>query len=339
MPMIGIVIVNFNTCDLSLACLASLARHGQDGERVVVVDNGSQPAQVERLRAGIASTDGAELLILAQNLGFAGGCNAGIVTLLAHPDISHVLLINSDAEACNHALGVLRDHLADNADIHLLGARVHGFDEPARVDSLGITMYASALASDRKHVTDPWIGPTGGFALYSRALIETLIKHHGHVFDERFFCYAEDTDVALRALLLGFQPTFIDRCLALHHGQASSGGGFSDFVLYHGIRNSIWTAWKNLPWPMLLLMSPLIVALHLGIVLRHCLRGKARVVWRLYRDALRGAPAMWRSRRMIQRTRKIAARELWQYINPSFYDRDYVRDALRDLWHRDGSGS
>lgn len=333
--MIGIVIVNFNTCDLSLACLASLARHGRDGEPVVVVDNASQPAQVERLRAGIASVDGVELLRLPQNSGFAGGCNAGIAALLTQSAINHVLLINSDAELCGDALSVLRAQLEARPDIDALGARVHGYDDPARVDSLGITVYASALASDRLHLDDPWIGPTGGFALYSRKLIEALTQRHGYFFDERFFCYAEDTDVALRALLLGFQPHFVDQCLALHHGQASSGGGFSDFVLYHGIRNSTWTAWKNLPWPMLAVMSPLIVALHVAIIVRHTVRGKARVVWRLYRDAFRGLPSMWRSRRVIQSSRKISTFALWRHINPAFYDRDYLRNAWHDLWRGD----
>ncbi|HET6655082.1 MAG TPA: glycosyltransferase family 2 protein [Gammaproteobacteria bacterium] len=332
--MIGIVVVNFNTCELALACLASLPRQGLDGERVIVVDNGSQRAQVDKLRAGIASIGhGVELRELPRNLGFAGGCNVGIAALLADQAVSHVLLVNSDAELCGDALRVLREQIAGGGASDAVGARVHACEDVARVDSLGITLYASALASDRKHLQDPWIGPTGGLALYSRALLEALQQRHGYVFDERFFCYAEDTDLALRALLLGFEPSFIDRCLALHHGQASSGGAYSDFVLYHAIRNSVWAVAKNLPRPLLLLMSPLIVVMHGAIVVRHVARGKARVVWRLYRDALRGLPATWRARRVVQRSRCVGWRAIWSRVNRRFYDRDYLRGAWRELWH------
>src|SRR5690606_5809768 len=96
---------------------------------------------------------------------------------------------------------------------------------------------------------------------------------------------------------------YLDQCVALHHGQASSGGGFSDFVLYHGIRNSIWVVVKDFPLPWLLLLSPLIIALHCGIMLRHGFGGRWRVVLRLYRGAFKGMPGMWRSRRVIQRNR------------------------------------
>jgi hypothetical protein len=73
------------------------------------------------------------------------------------------------------------------------------------------------------------------------------------------------------------------------------------------------------------------LALHLGIVVRHTLGGKGRVVWRLYRDAIAGLPATFRARRVVQRTRRLPLRELWGYVNPRFYDRYYMRDAMRDM--------
>ena len=57
-----------------------------------------------------------------------------------------------------------------------------------------------------------------------------------------------------------------------------------------------------------------------------------RVLWRLYRDALKGAPAMWRKRRVIRATRRVAAREFHAWVEPHFYERDYIRRAWRELW-------
>lgn len=332
--MFGIVVVNHNTAELTVECLRSIRASDTTGlAQVIAMDSGSELDQRAILRKAKTWLD-LPLAVreLGRNVGFAAACNLGIDELLADPEVSHVLLLNNDAVLETDGLAGLLDFVEAHPEAGMVAGRMHRFDDPDAVDSLGIALYASALASNRMTTEDRLLGPTGGLAIYSRVLLEAVIVAHGSVFDEDFFCYAEDTDLALRALLLGFQPAYFDQRAALHHGQASSGGGFSDFVLYHGIRNSIWTAIKNLPGIMLLLMSPLILALHVGIVLRHSVRGKGNVVWRLYRDAIRGLPAAWRKRRTIQRSRLLGTRALWRHVTPRFYDRDYLRNAWRDLW-------
>jgi hypothetical protein len=62
------------------------------------------------------------------------------------------------------------------------------------------------------------------------------------------------------------------------------------------------------------------------------------VVLRLYRDAIRGLPAMWRKRRTIQSRRKIGTRKFLQYMTPRFYDADYLVAAIRGVFHNNGRG-
>ena len=102
---------------------------------------------------------------------------------------------------------------------------MHKLADPAEVDTLGIAMYASLMPADRKSLDDTFIGPTGGCCMLTRALIERLKAVSGYCFDPRFFCYCEDTDMVLRAVLLGYRPIYLDQLVALHEGQASSGGG------------------------------------------------------------------------------------------------------------------
>ncbi|MGB8633717.1 MAG: glycosyltransferase [Rhodanobacteraceae bacterium] len=333
--MLGIVVVSYNTSELTIECLRTVAADSLGASaRVWVVDNDSTDAQKDALREGLASIGLAslELLELSENVGFAGACNRAIEGLLQEPAIDRIALLNNDSALVREGLSDWLAFADAHPDADMFSARMHRMDAPELIDSLGIAMYASALASNRKQLQDRLVGPTGGLAIYSRALLEAVRDRHGMVFDERFFCYAEDTDLAMRARLLGFRPAYLDRCVALHWGQASSGGGFSDFVLYHGIRNSIWVIVKDFPLPWLLALSPLIVALHGGIVLRHGLGGRWRVVWRLYRDAFKGLPGMWRSRRVIQRSRAISLSAFGQVLTPRFYDRQYLRQAWRELW-------
>ena len=329
--VIGAVVVNFNTAGLTERCVASLA--GQRGlVAVVLVDCASAPEDRAALqRIAPPAPASLELVDAGTNAGFAGGCNLGIAKLLARDDIDAVLLINSDATLARDGTAMLHATLDPAAGIDLAGGRIVRPDG-STLDSMGIAMYASLLASNRMCAEDRHFGPTGGCALYSRRLLERLRDAHGYVFDESYFCYAEDTDLAARALLLGYRPGYVDAVVATHEGQASSGGGFNDFVLYHGIRNSLWMAVKCVPGWTLLLRLPLVLALHAAICVRHALRGKAAVVWRLYRDALRGMPAVMAKRRVVQRGRTIGAREFARYVTPRFYDRGYLRQSLGDLW-------
>jgi glycosyltransferase involved in cell wall biosynthesis/GT2 family glycosyltransferase len=329
----AVVLVNFNTADRSLRCVESLLPL-LPHVRLIVVDSGSQPADLALLREGLAQRwPAAELIASPLNIGFAAGCNRAIARSLADASISHVLLLNNDAVATPALQQWLLAHLRGECDSDLAGGRVLKLDSGSdEVDSLGIAFYRSLLASNRLDPAEPYFGPTGGCALYARRVLEALRAAHGYVFDEDFFCYAEDTDVAARALLLGFTPAYTDAVLARHEGQASSGGGFNDFVLYHGIRNSLWMLLKCVPGRLILRHLPSLLAIHAGIVLRHGLRGKARVVLRLYRDALRGSLRMLRKRRRIQAGRRIDAAGFARRVSARFYDRGYVHNALRDLW-------
>jgi hypothetical protein len=117
-----------------------------------------------------------------------------------------------------------------------------------------------------------------------------------------------------------------------HQGSLSSGGPENDFVLYHGIRNSLWWLVKNAPTGWWLRSLPWFCALHAGICLRHLRRGRARVLGLLYRDAIRGIPSMRRKRTVIRKTRRVSAAEFAKLVEPHFYERGYVRKACREFW-------
>lgn len=326
------LLINYNTAAQTLRCVESLCV-ATAAPAVLVLDNASAPDDRQRLRAGLERFGAAVRLIASEhNLGFAEGCNRLIAEALQDAAMSHVLLINNDAWLLPEGMAVLEDALTQ---LHpdLFGARMHRWCEgvDAGVDALGIAVYRSLLASNRKHLDERFLGPTGGLALLSRHLLEALQRTHGYVFDPDYFCYAEDTDLCLRARLLGFDAHYDDRLVAYHEGQASSGGSYSDFVYYHGIRNSIWTQVKCMPAGRVLRSLPWVLALHAGIVLRHLLRGKLGITVRLYRDAIRGLPACWRKRRVIQASR-VSAVALDPFITPRFYEPEYVRQALRALW-------
>ncbi|HUP30922.1 MAG TPA: glycosyltransferase family 2 protein [Usitatibacter sp.] len=331
-------VINFNTAAVTRRCTRSLLAAGIT--RVLVLDNASARDDYERLREDHAADPGGLRVIRSEeNLGFAEGSNRLIAEALADPSCARVLLLNNDAFAeANGLTECLRAMEAGNFD--LMGGRMM---KPAVaggtasvVDSLGISMYKPLLASNRMSTEDVYLGPTGGLAVYSRRFLEEVRRLHGYVFDPTYFCYAEDTDLCVRARLLAFTVGYTDAVVAFHEGQASNAGQYNDFILYHGIRNSLWMAAKSIPGRMLLARLPWLLALHAAIVVRHVLQGRARTVFRLYRDALCALPRVLKQRRLVQSTRRIAPGEFRAHIDPKFYESKFLSGALRELFRRPG---
>jgi GT2 family glycosyltransferase len=331
--VIAILIINHGTADATRTCLEALQAHlAHEDARVLVLDNGSGEADVRQLHEAI---DGlaprVELTASPVNLGFAGGMNRLLERALSLPEVDQVLLLNSDTQPRAGFLPAMRARLDPASRIDMVAANLRN-PRTGGVDSLGITLYRSTLASNRKRADEILLGPTGGCALLTRRLLEDLHAAHGEWFDEAFFCYAEDTDLVLRARWLGYQTAYAPDALVDHAGSLSSGGPENDFVLYHGIRNSLWWLVKDAPAGWFLRSLPWFILLHGGIVLRHLRRGRARVLWRLYRDAIKGLPAMRRKRARIRATRRVDVREFHRWIEPRFYEQGYVRRAWRELW-------
>ncbi len=330
--MLAVLVINYRTADAALTCLRHVLDALPAGDIVMVLDNGSESDDAARLQS-FATDHPKPLLIRSRpnNLGFAGGMNLLLAEALANPAVDRILLLNSDTQPTPGFIAAMQAKLDVATRTDMVAAKLLT-PQSKSVDSLGITLYRSTLASNRKREDEILLGPSGGCALLTRRLLEDLHASHGEWFDERFFCYAEDTDLVLRARWLGYRPAFAADAVVYHEGSLSSGGPDNDFVLYHGIRNSLWWLVKDAPTGWLLRSLPWFILLHCGIVLRHLRRGRVRVLWRLYRDALKGLPTMWKKRAIIRKTRRVATREFANWVEPHFYERGYVRRAWRELW-------
>ena len=329
-------VINFNTARLTLRCVRSLREAGIS--RVLVLDNASASSDYETLRTTLATDDSAVRIFRSEtNLGFAEGSNRLIDEALRDPGCQRVLLVNSDASVDPTGLDAcLRGMRESNHD--LMGGRMMKPPSPGEpagaIDSLGISLYKCLLASNRKSPSDTYLGPTGGFAVYSRRFLEEVQRLHGYVFDSTYFCYAEDTDLCIRARLLGCSIGYTDEIVAYHEGQASNAGEYNDFILYHGIRNSIWMVAKSLPIGILVTHLPWFAMLHAGIILRHTREGRWRTLVRLYRDAIGGLSRALARRRAVQSSRRITSGAFASHIDRKFYETRFLEDAFRDLFRR-----
>lgn len=198
-----------------------------------------------------------------------------------------------------------------------------------------MTLHRSLIASERTQDSeDALLGPTGAVAVLSRDLVCELIAAHGCLMAEEFFCYAEDTDLLVRARLLAYTPHLFpfEHAIAVHAGQASSGGKDSDFVHFHGVRNSIWMALRCMPISVLVRCLPWALLAHAGIVAKGIVDKRFKLTLRIYAETYRALPRLLRERRRIQQSRRIRASECINILSRKFYDTNYVGRSLRRVF-------
>lgn len=263
----GVIVVNWNGGALLDSCLDALA--GQGASRVLVVDNGSSPAELQRL----AAREGVFVLPLGTNRGFSPASNAGAVDARMKA-LPYVAFVNNDAvlepgylSACVAALEADRELAAVQGVVLDAGGRL--------VDGLGIAWNRRREAVQLGHGTPPppvdalpfsVPGVSGTAPVFRRAAFE---KAGG--FAGSFFAWYEDADLALRLLRARGRFACVPSARALHVGSAT------------GRRN------PELKWRLLLqnrvrtLRRNLSLAARLRVLLRHpvplpALRDTAREV-------------------------------------------------------------
>jgi GT2 family glycosyltransferase len=270
----------------TIRCLESLRLSEIQPDRIFVLDNSEIDDGLENALVNCEPFESSELIFIKspKNLGFAEGSNVLIEEALKHTDCKYLLLLNNDAIAMLRLISELKAALAAQPSAGMAGPRVHKLENPNEIDSLGIVLYRSLMPADRYDINEPYLGPSGGCAMITRECLAALKENAGYFFDPRFFCYCEDTDLALRANLLGYTPRFVDEVLALHEGQASSAKGFNRFIAYHGLRNATWVTVKLIPTTIFTRFFLAFLLAHILWFSNHLFFGRFELVFRTYFD-------------------------------------------------------
>jgi GT2 family glycosyltransferase len=177
-------------------------------------------------------------------------------------------------------------------------------DRPTTINSTGISIDRAAIAWDRRggepedgRETEPVevFGACAGAALYRREMLQEVGR-----FDEAFFAYLEDVDLAWRAQRMGWHCLYVPAAHVLHRHSATGQEG-SPFKSFHLGRNKVWLVVKNYPFGCLWYWVPLLVFYDLAAVLYALLARRDVYALRGRWAGLRTARTMWAKRRQIAR--------------------------------------
>ncbi|HVR43459.1 MAG TPA: glycosyltransferase [Thermoanaerobaculia bacterium] len=219
---VTVVLIAWNSAEWLARCLESLRAQSVAGGtvRLVAIDNASSDASASM----IAAAEPAELIRNPVNRGFAAAANQGIAA--ARGD--WVLFLNPDVrmergylEQCIQALEGAGERFG-SATGTLYRAEGSEMRPLPELDSCGIRMTRSGRHLD---IDDPLpprasgarevFGVSGAAALYRLACLRDL-EIDGSIFDEDFFAYREDADLAWRARLFGWRSLHVPEAIAYH---------------------------------------------------------------------------------------------------------------------------
>ena len=291
---------------------------------VVIVDNGSNDGTLEFLDEHYPDV---RVIRNQRNEGFAAANNAAI----RQTETAFIATLNNDTKPRPHWLAALVAAADRFPDHGAFASRMCFWHEPDVVNSAGIVVDRAGLAWDRfcgvavqQAADDAAVfGASAGAALYRRSLFADI-----GLFDERFFAYLEDVDLAWRAQWAGWHTRYVPEAEVLHAYSGTSREG-SAFKLRHLGRNKVWLLAKNYPWPALMRYLPAILFFDLAGMPLTVLGGRtvAPLAGRL--AALRRFSQMVGERSSTGTLRRITDREMLARMEPVPYPRTILRRQRR----------
>jgi GT2 family glycosyltransferase len=181
--------------------------------------------QTARDGVRLGTTSEAIVIEPGRNLGFAAGVNAALA--LARGE--WIMLVNDDCVVDRGAAAALLAAGQTAADVGSVAAQVRFADRPGTINSTGIQVDVLGVAAERllgSRVSESEIeltevfGASGTAGLYRRELLDDLGG-----FDESFFAYLEDADVAWRARMAGWRCLYAPEAIVYHRHSSSLGHG------------------------------------------------------------------------------------------------------------------
>ena len=214
MKRVAVVILNWNGWKDTISCLESLLRLDYPDFYLVVVDNASTDDSVAQIARAMPHV---ELLQTGANLGFGGGCNAGIRHAL-DKGADYIWLVNSDAVADPGALSALVRVADGNPALGSVGSVLYEVDQLDKVQLWGGARVNLWTGQSRHQLFSRSLDFISGASLLLR---RTALEEVG-LFDQKtFFMYWEDTDIHVRLRKAGWQLAVADDSRLWHKQSAS----------------------------------------------------------------------------------------------------------------------
>lgn len=261
---VSVVTPNYNGESFLEAFFESLSEDSECIGEVIIVDNGSADKSKDYIN-GRDFDFPVRLIENDENTGFAPAVNQGI----AAAENEYIFSLNNDTEVRKGSIRQLVELISSGDDIFSVQAKMLRYDNRDLIDDVGdeYNLLAWTKKTGENHKSDEYVevreifSSCAGAAMYKKSLLEEI-----GMFDDNFFAYMEDVDLAIRSKINGYHNFLCPQAVVYHIGSATSGSRYNEFKVRLAARNNIWVVYKNLPIPLKILNF---IFLFLGFLIKY----------------------------------------------------------------------
>lgn len=323
--MVSITIVTWNSARHLRECLASIEQQDYSPVELIILDNASTDETREILREYESRF---RVIYNPTNTGFAAGQNQAMRTargewiLCLNPDIllrpnfvSQLVAAGEAYPAAGAMCGKLlrwkpqeshkRTDIIDSTGVYFTRNMRH-LDRGAEETDSG--------QYDRLQYV---FGATGAAVMFRRDFIEA-VSVDGELFDEQFFSFREDGDLAWRAQLMGHKYLYTPKAVAWHVRRVTPERrqDLPHIINWHSVKNRWLMRAKNASWWLTLRLALPVFWRDLQALGYAVLRDRSMLSAIFYRFRPEVRRRLRHQRNTIQSRRKVSDRELlWWFSN------------------------
>jgi len=252
-PKIAIIIINWNTYQLTFNCLKSLKACTYNNKTIFFVDNGSEDGSGDKIALEFPDINFIKNEI---NEGFTGANNKALKVILKQ-NFDYVLLLNNDTVVKPNFLSLLEARMDSDQNLAATQPLILDFPNKNTIWNAGGSFNSffclfktrcKGMIYNPKLKIDTYTQWISGCCILVKIAV---IKKVG-LLDNRFFIYFEDADWSIRMTNLGYKLGVVPESIIYHHSSGSnvknntsSEGNLSPYSHYLNVRNHIYLIKKH----------------------------------------------------------------------------------------------
>jgi len=312
MERVTVAVTNFNGREHLPFCLEAIRKLDYPAVDVMLIDNASTDGSVDFVRRAYPQV---RVVPLGKNRGPAPARNLA----LRRATTDLVLAIDNDAVLTPASLGTLVSAMREDPAVVACQPRVVYDSDPDRIHYDGGRVHylgMSTLRNFRRPVAQCEASPHASDILIAVAILFDRSKMgEEDLFDEDFFIFFEDQDLAHRLRLMGRKILTVSRAVVRHREGTAGvsyrpGGSLTERRAYYFTRNRWFLIAKNYSVRSILLLGPPLVLYELTWMLYLTVKGRFGAWRRGICDLLRARRILSIKRRRVQASRRVRDREL-----------------------------
>ncbi|WP_296807354.1 glycosyltransferase family 2 protein [uncultured Methanobrevibacter sp.] len=244
---VSVITPNYNGVKFLKNYFKSLDDDSEYIGEVIIIDNGSDDSSIDYIQNN--SFNFPVILIKNdENMGFAPAVNQGIFK--AKHD--YIFSLNNDTEIKKGSIKAMLDLIQDE-NVFSVQAKMLQSSNKKLIDDAGdeynllgwTKKIGENQSCDNYSQVLEIFSSCAGAALYKKDILYEI-----GLFDDNFFAYMEDVDLAIRSQINGYKNLLCPDAIVYHIGSATSGSRYNEFKVKIAARNNVWTVYKNLPIPL-----------------------------------------------------------------------------------------